>query len=184
MKIYELKQDYDHYKFLVFKEDGVSSKRTLNFKGQSLKSNWTPLNFEIFTEPKKKERNKREDFNASCYFSGRLVINNELTKPFLELLDAEVEILPVIVSDISDVYFFINVLTIIDAIKKEGLELKVLMDKIRNNNIEFSRDLIDNHIIFRDSKLLHTYYCTDAFIEFAKANNVRGLSFVQVGLAT
>lgn len=40
MNIYKIEQDFDNYKFFVFKKDDELHKNRLNFKGQSLANEW------------------------------------------------------------------------------------------------------------------------------------------------
>ena len=44
MKIYKIGQDFDNYKFFVFKENDELNKGIWDFRGQSLISGWKGLN--------------------------------------------------------------------------------------------------------------------------------------------
>ena len=50
MNIYEIEQDFDNYKFFVFKEDDKLHKDRLNFKGQALTNGWKGFSLELFRE--------------------------------------------------------------------------------------------------------------------------------------
>ena len=46
MNIYEIGQDFDNYKFFVFKEDDESNKGVWDYNGQSLINEWKGLSLE------------------------------------------------------------------------------------------------------------------------------------------
>ena len=69
MNIYEIGQDFDNYKFFVFKEDDKSNKDVWDYNGQSLVNEWKGLSLELFRDKRKKKDKRSEDFDASCYFS-------------------------------------------------------------------------------------------------------------------
>ena len=75
MKIYKIEQDFDNYKFFVFKEDEEANKSVWDYKGQSLANGWKELNLELFRDKRKRKDKRSEDFDASCYFSGCLIVN-------------------------------------------------------------------------------------------------------------
>lgn len=68
MNIYKIEQDFDNYKFFVFKEDDELHKDRLNFKGQTLINRWKGFSLELFRDKRKKKDKRSEDFDASCYF--------------------------------------------------------------------------------------------------------------------
>lgn len=68
MNIYEIGQDFDNYKFFVFKEDDKSNKDVWDYNGQSLVNEWKGLSLELFRDKRKKKDKRSEDFDASCYF--------------------------------------------------------------------------------------------------------------------
>ena len=75
MNIYEIGQDFDNYKFFVFKEDDESNKGVWDYNGQSLINEWKGLSLELFRDKRKKKDKRSEEFDASCYFSGCLIVN-------------------------------------------------------------------------------------------------------------
>ena len=79
MNIYEIGQDFDNYKFFVFKEDDKSNKDVWDYNGQSLVNEWKGLSLELFRDKRKKKDKRSEDFDASCYFSGCLIDSPTLT---------------------------------------------------------------------------------------------------------
>ena len=110
MNIYEIGQDFDNYKFFVFKEDDELNAGAWNCKGQSLVNEWKGFSLELFRDKKKKKDKRSEDFDASCYFSGCLIVNKRTSLLLSEKLKGQIEVLPVNVDgNISD-FYFINVL--------------------------------------------------------------------------
>ena len=76
MNIYEIGQDFDNYKFFVFKEDDESNKGVWDYNGQSLINEWKGLSLELFRDKRKKKDKRSEEFDASCYFSGCLIVGD------------------------------------------------------------------------------------------------------------
>ena len=95
MNIYEIGQDFDNYKFFVFKEDDELNAGAWNCKGQSLVNEWKGFSLELFRDKKKKKDKRSEDFDASCYFSGCLIVNKRTSLLLSEKLKGQIEVLPV-----------------------------------------------------------------------------------------
>lgn len=182
MDIYRISQNHENFKFFVYADNGISSKKTLEFNGQSLKKQWTGLNFQIFVDNRKKKDNRSDKFDASCYYPGILIVNRYTCDKFIEKFKDEIEALPVEVN-IKDDFFFINLLVVIDCIKKEGKSNSDIMSMIRENRIVFSKENISSYILFRDNKLTSSYFCTKSFIDFIESNKITGLKFDRVGEA-
>ena len=64
MNIYKIEQDFDNYKFFVFKKDDELHKNRLNFKGQSLANEWKGFSLELFNDKRKKKDKRSEDFDV------------------------------------------------------------------------------------------------------------------------
>lgn len=58
MNIYEIGQDFDNYKFFVFKEDDESNKGVWDYNGQSLINEWKGLSLELFRDKRKRKTNE------------------------------------------------------------------------------------------------------------------------------
>lgn len=58
MNIYEIGQDFDNYKFFVFKEDDKSNKDVWDYNGQSLVNEWKGLSLELFRDKRKRKTNE------------------------------------------------------------------------------------------------------------------------------
>lgn len=58
MNIYEIGQDFDNYKFFVFKENDELNKDIWDFKGQSLASEWKGISLELFRDKRKRKTNE------------------------------------------------------------------------------------------------------------------------------
>ena len=109
MNIYKIEQDFDNYKFFVFKEDDELHKDRLNFKGQTLINRWKGFSLELFRDKRKKKDKRSEDFDASCYFSGCLIVNERTSLLLAEKLKGQIEALPVNVGgNTSDYYFTVS----------------------------------------------------------------------------
>ena len=176
MNIYDLRSDYDNFKFFVFNEDDNYSTDYLNFKGQSLSENWNPLSFVLFKDKRKKRDLRREDFDASCYFEGILIVNEKLKSIFETHLKNLIEILDV-KTEIGK-YYFINVVNVIPALKdEENLTVEEIMEMVRKNKYVFDEHLVENQYIFRDKCVPSTYFVSENFVELMKSNDIKGLSY-------
>ena len=120
MNIYEIGQDFDNYKFFVFKEDDESNKGVWDYNGQSLINEWKGLSLELFRDKRKKKDKRSEEFDASCYFSGCLIVNKRTSLLLSEKLKGQIEVLPVNVDGNASGYYFINVLNTVDALNIES----------------------------------------------------------------
>ena len=134
MNIYEIGQDFDNYKFFVFKEDDKSNKDVWDYNGQSLVNEWKGLSLELFRDKRKKKDKRSEDFDASCYFSGCLIVNKRTSLLLAEKLKGQIEVLPVNVDGNTSNYYFINVLNIADALNIESKSNEEILKIMRDNN--------------------------------------------------
>ncbi|MBS7253687.1 imm11 family protein [Flavobacterium branchiicola] len=182
MDIYRISQNYDEYKFLVYNEDNNNSHQALEFKGQLLASNYHKLDFIIFIDPKKKQDKRRIDFDASCYYTGVLLINEKNVSILTNKLNSAIEVLDVD-TELPEKFYFINLLTKIDCINKDNKSNSEIMSMVRENNILFKKNNIGGSMLFRDDKLTSSYFCTNDFIRFINDNDIKGLRFEKVGVA-
>ena len=169
MNIYKIEQDFDNYKFFVFKEDDELHKDRLNFKGQTLINRWKGFSLELFRDKRKKKDKRSEDFDASCYFSGCLIVNERTSLLLAEKLKGQIEALPVNVGGNTSDYYFINVLNTVKAINTDSKSNEEILKMMRDNNC--------------DSLFYSSYYCTDEFVDFVKQNSITGLKFTCAGIA-
>ena len=183
MNIYKIGQDFDNYKFFVFKEDDELNKGVWNCKGQSLVNEWKGFSLELFRDKRKKKDKRSEDFDASCYFSGCLIVNKRTSLLLSEKLKDQIEVLPVNVDGKTSDYYFINVLNTVKAINTESKSNEEILKMMRDNNCDFNQKNIGSHIIFRDTIFNNSYYCTDEFIDFIQQNAITGLKFICAGTA-
>ena len=139
MNIYEIGQDFDNYKFFVFKEDDKSNKDVWDYNGQSLVNEWKGLSLELFRDKRKKKDKRSEDFDASCYFSGCLIVNKRTSLLLAEKLKGQIEVLPVNVDGNTSNYYFINVLNIADALNIESKSNEEILKMMRDNNGIFNK---------------------------------------------
>ena len=181
MNIYEIGQDFDNYKFFVFKEEDKSNKDVWDYNGQSLVNEWKGLSLELFKDKRKKKDKRSEDFDASCYFSGCLIVNKRTSLLLAEKLKGQIEVLPVNVDGNTSNYYFINVLNTVDALNIESKSNEEILKMMRDNNGIFNKGNIGSYIIFRDSLFNNNYYCTDEFVDFVKQYSITGLKFTCAG---
>ena len=173
MNIYEIGQDFDNYKFFVFKEDDESNKGVWDYNGQSLINEWKGLSLELFRDKRKKKDKRSEEFDASCYFSGCLIVNKRTSLLLSEKLKGQIEVLPVNVDGNASGYYFINVLNTVDALNIESKSNEEILKMMRDNNGIFNKGNIGSYIIFRDSLFNNNYYCTDEFVDFVRSEERR-----------
>ena len=183
MNIYKIEQDFDNYKFFVFKEDDESNKGVWDYNGQSLINEWKGLSLELFRDKRKKKDKRSEEFDASCYFSGCLIVNERTSLLLAEKLKGQIEALPVNVGGNTSDYYFINVLNTVKAINTDSKSNEEILKMMRDNNCDFILENIGSYIIFRDSLFNNNYYCTDEFVDFVKQNSITGLKFTCAGIA-
>ena len=138
MNIYEIGQDFDNYKFFVFKEDDKSNKDVWDYNGQSLVNEWKGLSLELFRDKRKKKDKRSEDFDASCYFSGCLIVNKKTSLLLAEKLKGQIEVLLVNVDGNTSDYYFINVLNTVDALNIDSKNNEEILKMMRDNNGIFS----------------------------------------------
>lgn len=141
MNIYEIGQDFDNYKFFVFKEEDKSNKDVWDYNGQSLVNEWKGLSLELFKDKRKKKDKRSEDFDASCYFSGCLIVNKKTSLLLAEKLKGQIEVLPVNVDGNTSNYYFINVLNTVDALNIESKSNEEILKMMRDNNGIFNKGM-------------------------------------------
>lgn len=179
MKIYKIRSD-SKYKDLTG-EDGVIRKFH-SFEGQSLLSSWYPLSFRTLETLDENGIQKVDDYDARCY--GNIFIVHKIHEnTFASFFGNSIELLPVIVDGNSDTFLFVNVIDNIPAINTEGIDYSEIMERFRNNNVQFYFDNIKDKYLFRDTKANNLYYCTEGFIAFINRTNISGLQFEYAGFA-
>ena len=147
MNIYEIGQDFDNYKFFVFKEDDKSNKDVWDYNGQSLVNEWKGLSLELFRDKRKKKDKRSEDFDASCYFSGCLIVNKRTSLLLAEKLKGQIEVLPVNVDGNTSNYYFINVLNMVDALNIESKSNEEILKMMRDNNGIFNKGIYNRLLL-------------------------------------
>ena len=147
MNIYEIGQDFDNYKFFVFKEDDKSNKDVWDYNGQSLVNEWKGLSLELFRDKRKKKDKRSEDFDASCYFSGCLIVNKRTSLLLAEKLKGQIEVLPVNVDGNTSNYYFINVLNMVDALNIESKSNEEILKMMRDNNGIFNKGICNQLLL-------------------------------------
>lgn len=183
MEIYRIASDFA-YKQLAGKDDATIGKFHY-YKGQLLTDEWQPPVFVLLESASKvraerlSEMKKKENRDGTCY--GNIFLLKEKFMPVMQSLP--VQCLPVITEGLADKFVFINVLTVLPAINFEGLDYHQSMKMVKDNEIKFSREGIGEHVLFRDQKLINTYYCTEQFSRLINQHGIKGLRFDKVGAA-
>ena len=157
MNIYEIGQDFDNYKFFVFKEEDKSNKDVWDYNGQSLVNEWKGLSLELFKDKRKKKDKRSEDFDASCYFSGCLIVNKKTSLLLAEKLKGQIEVLPVNVDGNTSNYYFINVLNTVDALNIESKSNEEILKMMRDNNGIFNSS-IHNQLLLNNLQVISQKY--------------------------
>ena len=147
MNIYEIGQDFDNYKFFVFKEDDKSNKDVWDYNGQSLVNEWKGLSLELFKDKRKKKDKRSEDFDASCYFSGCLIVNKKTSLLLAEKLKGQIEVLLVNVDGNTSDYYFINVLNTVDALNIDSKNNEEILKMMRDNNGIFNKGIYNRLLL-------------------------------------
>lgn len=183
MDIYKISTDFS-FKNITAKE-GVT-KKFYHYQGQPLSEKWEPPAFGLLENLARlkseinADRKLRGDFDARCY--GNMFLLKETFVPALQNLP--LEFLPVIVEHVEEKFVCVNVLKIIEAINFQGLDFKQSMDMMKSNTARFISKNIGQHIIFRDQKLINSYYCSQPFIDQVNQHNIKGLRFDKAGETT
>lgn len=68
MNIYKIGQDFDNYKFFVFKENDELNKDIWDFKGQSLIKGWKGLSLELFRDKRKRKTSEMRTLMLLVFF--------------------------------------------------------------------------------------------------------------------
>lgn len=178
--VYKIDPDYDHFRYLLplsrkeVKNNELLWELFLNLpSGSSLGPNFPTFKFSLFVDSRKKKDKRRMDFNVSCWNSHSFICDDETKLHFQEKFGSKCEIFPV-ETDLDKDFYYVNCLTVIDAIKAEDRKKKY------GELVSFIRGNIKEEIFFRD-KVFTDYYVTDDFIEWAKENDIKGMRFTLKG---
>ncbi|MDO4895975.1 MAG: hypothetical protein Q3971_01325 [Moraxella sp.] len=195
MNVYEIKSNFDEFLYLIHEtqDDYIA---TLDKEGESFKQ-WVEPTWVIYYPKTKKERKgKREDFNASCFFNGILLIWEDLAKKMINEFDVTAELLLINTPEIKEKFVFVNILGGIPAITQSfwysSYELwaaehmpksltKPVFPQLQGK-FAFDKEILMRNPVFRDKKFNNCYFCTDTFVQWAKANDIKGLRFENAGI--
>lgn len=175
MKIYKISHDIEKYEFLVPITDN-DFDLIKNFKS-GINKQWTIPNWHLIERDKKKKLNST-NFNASCYYSGYLMMEASKANLLKKMAEELIDLYPINISGMNNNFFYIHINKIINSIKQEQL-LNWDYSKVENAELKFDQHIINNYLIFNDEIL--DYLCRHEFIEFCKENEILGLSFKEVG---
>ncbi len=85
MRIFLIEPDAENFKFYVLDAQDPLADNIPSFEGQSLMNSWKPFRVNIYDGKTKSERNRREDFNASCFDVGLLYVTPDLAVEIIEI---------------------------------------------------------------------------------------------------
>lgn len=176
MKIFLIEPDTEIYKFYVLDAQDPLTDNILSFDGQTLKNAWKPFRVNIFNGKTKIEKNRREDFNASCFDVGLLYVTPEVSSEIIKTTKYA-ESLEIITDNHRD-FSYINITRKIPSLLyKERDEIK---DMYRSEKYKFIKENVINEMIFRDEVLSSNYFLTERFIDNLNCD-IRGVIFKEVG---
>ncbi|MFV8855229.1 hypothetical protein [Serratia fonticola] len=147
-----------------------------SFEGQSLINSWKPFRVNIFDGKTKSERNRREDFNASCFDVGLLYVTPDLAVEIIEITKYAESLK--IITDNYRHFNYINITRKIPSLLyNDRNEIK---DMYRSEKYKFIKDNVLNEMIFRDEILSSNYFVTEKFVDNLKCD-IKGIIFKEVG---
>lgn len=170
MKIYELKNDSDTYKWLETNED----KDDVEFNGVSILDKW--VSWKVTNSKKKR---KLPDSPALC--TGIKVVNDKTKRILENVLHNEVEFLPLVHS--TESFWIVNVVNLVDAIDYDtAIPFRATPTIITHfKQHGFYKEKVSNQWIFKLPEMPFTrIYVTEAFKEVVEQNNLTGFQFEQV----
>jgi len=170
MKIYELKNDSDTYKWLETKED----KEAVEFNGLSLVDKWVP--WEVTTSKKKREL---PDSPALC--AGVKVVNDKTKRILENVLQNEVEFLPL--NHPSESFWIIHVINVVNAVDYDtAIPFRATPTIITHfKKHGFYEGKLANQWIFKLPEMpLTRIYVTEIFKEVIEQNKLTGFKFEEV----
>ena len=171
MDIFEIAQNYDEFQFVLHKTD-TDYIDVLDNEGEVIK-NWKTPTWTIFSKTQR-EKKLRRDFNASCYLSGILIIEEYIANKIISDFGVQAQLLPVSTPEFEKKFVFMNLLGTIPAIDNT-------QNYPETNNFIFKEAIIGNKQIFRDSNYPSQYFCTSKFVDWIREHSVNGLRFDKVG---
>lgn len=175
MDIYEITQD-NNFQFILHKEESDFINNLVSTEKELPMLNWQAPTWCLFNKTKKDVK-KRLDFNASCFFSGTLILEKNIAKQMVNHFNLKAQLLPIITPELEKEFVFCNIINSIPAIPNPR-------DSDKIGKFAFSKNCINKNIIFRDSFYLYQYFCTDKFIDYTIKNCILGLDFKKYGEAT
>lgn len=119
------------------------------------------------------------DFDSRC-FGATFIVKKKFEKLFIEEFSDIIETFPIKIKGIPAEFIYINVTNVVAAINFDGLDIQESLAMLREENIRFNLEKIENETLFRDSKISF-YFCTQKFKDFIEKIGISGLYFKEVG---
>lgn len=202
MNVYLIKQNLNDFQYLL-QEKEADYINTLDKEGEKIE-NWRVPTWKIFV-PNKKSTKKRKDFNASSFFSGKLMMEETLATKMVAKFNLSAQLLPINTPELEQQFVFVNILgrisAVVDTFWYTADELEQANDKMNifapktdkpkrkiypelHGKHLFDRKIIEENPIFRDKWFKGFYFCTDIFIKWAEEQQIKGLLFENAGILT
>lgn len=191
MNIFRICADYDTFQYLLPKTEADYIK-CLDREGEPFE-NWQ-IPTQICYKKTKKDQKKRSDFNASCFFSGILLMEEALATKMVADFGLSAQLLPINTPEKEEKFVFVNILGGVSAVLEAYMHQKVYVgfQKLSQEKTEyppelehkylFDANILEINAIFRDKWLNSFYFCTDIFVKWAENNGVKGLRFENAGI--
>lgn len=194
MNIYSISADFDNFLYLI-QEKESDYIDILDKEGQEIHK-WKEPTQIIYKKKKKDSKGIRKDFNASAYFSGILLMEEQLANKMVADFKLSAQLLPIKTPELEEKFVFVNILGGIPAIlecfyyDEDELWRAEHMPKMLTQPVfpelhgkyAFDKAILEQNPIFRDAKMKSFYFCTDVFVQWAKENNIKGLRFDNAGI--
>ncbi|MGM7703481.1 imm11 family protein [Pseudalkalibacillus sp. Hm43] len=180
MKVWMLTVEFGDYEVLSFSNEEASDIFRDNFRGEPMKQNWTPIQVERYKD------GVESDFPDGL--SIHPVFSEKAVRVLNELLNENVELLPLLTESGEREYYAINVINVLDCIDERHSEV----ERFRNGKImeytkyAFQKDVIKEENIFKivdhEKKIIFStkVFVSDLFRERVLESGLKGFDFIEV----
>ncbi|MFN0160315.1 MAG: imm11 family protein [Burkholderiales bacterium] len=177
MNIYEWRSDVEA-RWLTTRRE--SDRDFLELEGQSLGTNWRPLEVEWILDGR--ADHKRPITDCPVFVAGVPVLSAQAIEALKPQLEAAGELLPL--THETHRYFVFNVTNVVDALDEERSELMRFGSSGRIMLVKafaFHEDRLGRHCVFKDHRLVrNTVFATEAFVNAVADARLSGFRFGKV----
>lgn len=180
MDIYQIFDDFTHFQSLL----PADERSHFNNDHAKRYQRWRAPTWQHSLSAHKADRQgQTRDNLASCAFPGFLMMDKHKAESMQQAFGIDAQLLPVNIPTASRPFVFVNVLTVLDAIKDKQLSVEERIDTFNARQTRFSAKAIADHALFRDKVHIGRYFCTDALRQWCLDNGIIGLHFELQGTA-